>query len=108
MRDLYHWEQARFRKPWKYVKVEQEAGLLIRSSSEDNDDGNKNGKKRKEKKLALGLDWKNNFFVHFLVIVVRPRRDTGLFQWFCGGPELKTSTQHLINWTTWNILTGEF
>lgn len=50
MRDLYHWEQARFRKPWKYVKVEQEAGLLIRSSSEDNDDCNKNGKKKKKKK----------------------------------------------------------
>ena len=71
MRDLYHWEQARFRKPWKYVKVEQEAGLLIRSSSEDNDNGNKNGKKKKKKKLALGLDWKNNFSVHSFVIVVR-------------------------------------
>ena len=66
MRDLYHWEQARFRKPWKYVKVEQEAGLLIRSSSEDNDDCNKNGKKKKRKKISLRFRLEEQLFYTFL------------------------------------------
>lgn len=51
----------------------------------------------KNQKKAVGLDWKDNFFVDSLVLVVRPGRDTGLFRWFCGGREFKTTIQHLIN-----------
>ena len=48
----------------------------IGSLSNDDGDGNENGKK------AIGLDWQNNnfvllsrFFVHFLAVVARPQRE---------------------------------
>ena len=49
--------------------------VLLGSLSNDDGDGNENGKK------AMGLDWQNNnfasasrFFVHFLAVVARLRR----------------------------------
>ena len=51
--------------------------LYIRSLSNDDVDGNENGKK------AIGLDWQNNnfarasrFFVHFFAVSARLRRET--------------------------------
>ena len=50
---------------------------LIGSLSNDDDDGNENGKK------AIGLDWKNNnftraarFFVHFFALIARLQRES--------------------------------
>ena len=50
---------------------------LIGSLSNDDDDGNENGKK------AIGLDWQNNnfarasrFFVHFFAVTARLQRES--------------------------------
>ena len=54
--------------------------FLIRSLSNDDGNGNENGKK------AIGLDWQDNnsarvsrFFVHFLAVVARLRRKSSYF-----------------------------
>ena len=55
----------------------------LASLSNDDGDGNENGKKKKK---AIGLDWQNNgfarasrFFVHFLAVVARLQRESASF-----------------------------
>ena len=59
------------------VKPSKILDLSLGSLSNDDGDGNENGKK------AIGLDWQNNnfarasrFFVHFSAVVARLQRET--------------------------------
>ena len=70
------------------------------SLSNDDSDGNKNGKK------AIGLDWQNNnftlaslFFVHFFAVVARLRRESAFFHVLSTMAEHKTTTFFLFSWT---------
>ena len=60
---------------WLYLQVVLE---ILGSSSNDEGDGNENGKKK-----TKGLDWQNNnparpslSFVHFLAVAARLQRET--------------------------------
>ena len=67
--------------------------VIVGNLSNDDGDANENCKK------AIGLDWQNNnfarasrFFVHFVGVIARLRRENALFITFCGGRQHKTTT----------------
>ena len=70
------------------------------SLSNDDSDGNKNGKK------ATGSDWQNKnfaraslFFVHFFAVVARLRRESAFFHVLSRMAEHKTTTFFFFSWT---------
>ena len=77
---------------FSYLLVFAHPRPILGSLSNDDGDGNENGKK------AIGLDWQNNnfacasrFFVPFFPVMARLQREPSNFT-FCGGRDNKTTT----------------